>query len=167
MQPLIQAILSQITDSWKVQLFLFFCQLAIILVITTYWIGECHGFQCHSLKIIQLGSAKIFNSESLCFWSRIGIRVKISHYIQPSNLLQVVKGLSIFFKAIVKLMDSLLAYQNRFLQIARQFYLVGSLKLCELNFQRLIVGPQVGLKIWEGGGTYSWISSCAENQLKK
>ena len=28
----------------------------------------------------------IFNTEPLWFWSRIGSRVKISHYIQPSNL---------------------------------------------------------------------------------
>ena len=41
-------------------------------------------FEC--LKLIWSGTFAIFNTEPLWFWSRIGSRVKISHYIQPSNL---------------------------------------------------------------------------------
>ena len=43
-----------------------------------------NGFEC--LKLIWSGTFEIFNTEPLWFWSSIGSRVKISHYIQPSNV---------------------------------------------------------------------------------
>ena len=43
-----------------------------------------NGFEC--LKLIWSGAFAIFNTEPLWFWPRIRSWVKISHYIQPSNL---------------------------------------------------------------------------------
>ena len=43
-----------------------------------------NGFEC--LTVIWSGTFATFNIEILWFLYRIGIMVKISHYIQPSNL---------------------------------------------------------------------------------
>ena len=48
------------------------------------------------LKLIWSGTFAIFNTKPLWFWSRIGSRVKISHYIQPSNL-----SSALFYKYVI------------------------------------------------------------------
>ena len=102
MQPLTQPIFSKIIDScfyfperfsdfscWKYPQ-----ELQLLHLKTSYHLNRVfgqkftrnakNGFEC--LKLIWSGTFAIFNTEPLWFWSRIGSRVKISHYIQPSNL---------------------------------------------------------------------------------
>ena len=102
MQPLIQPILSQIIDScfyfperfcdfscWKYPQ-----ELQLLHLKTSYHLNRVfgqkftrnakNGFEC--LKLIWSGTFAICSTQPLWLWSRIGSRVKISHYIQPSNL---------------------------------------------------------------------------------
>ena len=108
MQPLIRPILSQIIDScfyfperfrdfscWKYPQ-----ELQLLHLKTSYhlnWVfgqkftrNAKNGFEC--LKLVWSGTFAIFNTEPLWFWSRIGSRVNISHYIQPSNLSSALQG---------------------------------------------------------------------------
>ena len=49
------------------------------------------------LKLIWSGTFAICSTQPLWFWSRIGSRVKIIHYIQPSNLSSALLKLNYFF----------------------------------------------------------------------
>ena len=111
MQPLIQPILSQIIDScfyyperfsgfscWK-----FPQELQLLHLKTSSHLNRVfcqiftrnakNGFEC--LKLFWSGTFAIFSAEPLWFWSRIGSRVKISHYIKPSNLSSALKKFKI------------------------------------------------------------------------
>ena len=78
--------------SWKVLWFLLHeiplqyktCYLMSIFFGQKFIRNAKNGSGC--LKLIWSGTFEIFNTEPFWFWSRIRSRVKISHYIQPSNL---------------------------------------------------------------------------------
>jgi hypothetical protein len=113
MQPLIQPISSQIIDScfhfperfcdfscWRypqeLQLLHLKTSCHLNRVLGQIFMRKAkNGFEC--LKLIWSGT--------LCFWSRIGSRLKISHYIQPSNLssaLGIILYLCKFFISDIK-----------------------------------------------------------------
>ena len=98
MQPLIQDILSQIIDSspccperfcdFSCMRFPFKTKQKVlsheIVFGHIFTRNAKNGSEC--LKLIWSGTFAICSTQPLWLWSRIGSRVKISHYIQPSNL---------------------------------------------------------------------------------
>ena len=98
---------------WKVQWFLLLkvpLKLQLLHLKTSYNLNRVFGqkstrnakncFEC--LELIWCGTFAIFNTEPLWFWSRIANRVKISHYIQPSNLSSALGWTNIVFVYICK-----------------------------------------------------------------